>query len=144
MAFLKVDTREPSEITTWLSESCIEFDRTCLETGDFIINDEIVIERKTWADFISSISDGRLMKQADRLKEFKKAYILISGDFEQALQTTKMHRHAPIGAIASLTIRRGITVVMFPNFEDAMYFISRIVAKYKEEVELLSDKQKAE
>ena len=135
MTTLKVDTREPEKVTQWLSKHGVEFERTCLKTGDFSVEDEIVIERKTWVDFIGSIVDGRLMRQADRLKEFKHPYILISGDFERALMTTKMHRHCPLGAIASLSIKRGINIVCVPTDEDLFYLISRIVKKYEDTLE---------
>ena len=36
----------------------------CLKTGDYIINEEIAVERKTAVDFAQSIMDGRLFKQA--------------------------------------------------------------------------------
>jgi len=44
-----------------------------LKVGDFIINDEIAIERKTTQDFAQSIIDGRLFRQAENMK---KAYEL--------------------------------------------------------------------
>jgi len=40
-----------------------------LKVGDYIINDEIVIERKTTQDFAQSIIDGRLFKQAKNMKK---------------------------------------------------------------------------
>jgi ERCC4-type nuclease len=40
-----------------------------LVAGDYIINDSIVIERKTKTDFIQSIINGRLFAQCERMKK---------------------------------------------------------------------------
>ena len=37
-----------------------------LQTGDYLIDDEVLIERKTIADFATSLADGRLFPQAAR------------------------------------------------------------------------------
>jgi ERCC4-type nuclease len=39
-----------------------------LETGDYLIDDQLVVERKTVEDFAKSIVDTRLFRQASRLR----------------------------------------------------------------------------
>ena len=38
-----------------------------LGTGDYLIDDEVLVERKTIGDFVASLVDGRLFPQAARL-----------------------------------------------------------------------------
>ena len=40
-----------------------------LATGDYLIDDEVLVERKTVADFAASLVDGRLFPQAARLAQ---------------------------------------------------------------------------
>ena len=42
-----------------------------LSLGDFIVNDTILVERKSLSDLASSIYDGRYREQSERLIEFK-------------------------------------------------------------------------
>lgn len=51
-----------------------------LTVGDYLINDEILIERKTIVDFAASLVDGRLFPQAARLaRDGHRTLILIEG-----------------------------------------------------------------
>ncbi len=38
-----------------------------LESGDYLINNGVLIERKTCSDFATSLADGRLFPQAAKL-----------------------------------------------------------------------------
>jgi ERCC4-type nuclease len=38
-----------------------------LDTGDYLIDDEVLVERKTLGDFVASLVDGRLFPQTARL-----------------------------------------------------------------------------
>jgi len=52
-----------------------------LDIGDFQVSDRIVVERKTVSDFICSITDGRMLKQANEMKDnFEQPLILIEGE----------------------------------------------------------------
>ena len=51
-----------------------------LTVGDYLINDEVLIERKTLADFAASLVDGRLFPQAARLaRDDHRSLMLIEG-----------------------------------------------------------------
>lgn len=86
-----------------------------LETGDFKMNDTILIERKTWPDFALSIIQGRLFRQAIRLsravhdREVESASIIIEGS-ESQVDLLNISREALIGAITSLQIRFALPV----------------------------------
>ena len=59
-----MDERErASNVRHMLEEKGAEVKQVVLNVGDFILSDRIVVERKTRADFESSIIDGRLFTQ---------------------------------------------------------------------------------
>lgn len=64
-----IDSRE----TKLLEILRTDIQRTCLPLGDILFRkspDEVLIERKTWADLWSSIRDGRFREQRSRLLEW--------------------------------------------------------------------------
>jgi len=50
-----------------LSEPDVSLEIGTLKTGDFFINNFLLIERKTFKDLVASIKDGRIFQQAFRL-----------------------------------------------------------------------------
>ena len=76
-----VDDRElKSGICNELEKLNVEFKVLRLSIGDYIINDNIFIERKTVTDFLESLSDQRLSSQVANLKKNnKRAIIIIEG-----------------------------------------------------------------
>ena len=73
-----VDYREQrSGICDELKKIDIPFELKQLDIGDYIINNEIYIERKTIPDFIESLNDGRLFKQVHNLRDGNKRAIMI-------------------------------------------------------------------
>ena len=72
-----------------------------LTVGDYLINDEVLIERKTIADFSASLVDGRLFPQAARLaRDGHRTLMLIEGP--PAASMPDVHPHAIQGALVSL------------------------------------------
>ena len=72
---LYADSREPKGILELLNSRVSNIETGNLDIGDFIIkddNDEIkmIFERKTIADLMSSIKDGRYKEQSYRLSQF--------------------------------------------------------------------------
>jgi DNA excision repair protein ERCC-4 len=77
-----VDDREKaSGIVELLEKRNIEVSLERLRYGDYYIQPDWVIERKTALDFNQSIVDGRLFKQIARLKRFyDRIFLLIEGN----------------------------------------------------------------
>ena len=81
-----------------------------LEVGDFVLSDEVVIERKDVEDFASSIIDGRLFQQAAKLKaSYTKPVIVVEG--ESLTGSGRVRPEAMMGAYASILIDYGIPIV---------------------------------
>ena len=76
------DSREGnSKVIRHLSEMEIDVKINSMAVGDYQVSDEVVIERKTAQDFVSSIIDKRLFRQARELaEEFKKPLIIDEDD----------------------------------------------------------------
>ena len=73
-----VDEREKkSGIPDLLKGIGINLEIKTLPIGDYIVAPETVVERKTISDLVSSIFDGRLFDQCNRLKEHYQFPILL-------------------------------------------------------------------
>ncbi|MEM3402000.1 MAG: ERCC4 domain-containing protein [Candidatus Hadarchaeales archaeon] len=74
-----------------------------LQLGDFIVGEEVVVERKSADDFLQSLIDGRLHEQAKAMSEnFRCPVLIIEGD--DIYNRRKIHPNAIRGALAALAI----------------------------------------
>lgn len=72
-----------------------------LATGDYLIDNEVLIERKTAGDFVVSLVDGRLFRQVARLAHScYRSLLLIEGRTPTSIPD--VHPHAVEGALVSL------------------------------------------
>jgi len=111
-----VDEREKkSGIPDFLKKTGINLEIKTLQVGDYIVAPETVVERKTISDLVSSIFDGRLFDQCNRLKEhYQFPILLIEGDIDEIEELTEN----PLifyGAISSIAIDFKIPVIHTPN-----------------------------
>lgn len=79
-----VDERErKSGIPDLLKKIGLQVDIKTLPVGDYIVGPEMVVERKSISDLISSVFDGRLFVQCNRLKEhFANPVLLMEGNVD--------------------------------------------------------------
>lgn len=96
-----------------MHEDVKDFTIEPLETGDFIV-ENCIFERKTPPDFASSLQEGRLREQVERMaRSDYQPYILVEGDMSDF--STLEHSHMPSkslrGMTASIMARNGIPVV---------------------------------
>lgn len=72
-----------------------------LNAGDYLIDDAVLVERKTIGDFIASLVDGRLLPQTARLAHSRyRSLLMIEGPKPPSMPD--VHPHAVEGAIVSL------------------------------------------
>lgn len=109
-----IDHREStSEVAKLLTTNeSIHASYACLKIGDYIINDAIIIERKTLDDLVKSIIDGRLFKQAIFLSASNKWKAII-------LEGKSIHlnigREAIQGALITTTVLFQIPILRAQN-----------------------------
>ncbi|MGC8687824.1 MAG: ERCC4 domain-containing protein [Candidatus Micrarchaeia archaeon] len=104
------------------TEASIEFQN--LPVGDYILSDRICIERKTIRDFETSIIDGRLFDQINRIKDYYESPILlIEGEEEY-----KLNRNVIEGTLIAIYTDYNIPIIFSKNPEDTsriLYMIAK-------------------
>jgi ERCC4-type nuclease len=127
-----VDTREKqSLISSFLVNKKANFDFEKLEIGDYKI-ENIIIERKTFPDFISSIIDKRLMQQLSNLKKYEKQILIIEG-FDYNYSKFKIHENAIRGAFISVAIDFNTPLIFTKNEEDTANFLILTAKKFEKQ-----------
>jgi len=111
-----IDDRErKSGIPKLLKAVGVNVEVKTLPIGDYIVSHETVVERKSINDFMSSIFDGRLFDQCNRLKEnFKFPIILLEGNVDEIESITEN----PLifyGALSTVAVDFQIPVIPTPN-----------------------------
>lgn len=111
-----VDEREKkSGIPDLLKAVGVNIEIKTLPVGDYIVAPEIVVERKSIRDLISSIFDGRLFDQCNRLREhFQHPVILMEGDVDEIEEFTE-NPLVFYGALSSIALDFKIPVLPTPN-----------------------------
>ena len=107
------DRERGSEVIAELSKlPCTDVVVCRLPVGDYLIGGRVLVERKTVHDFVVSIKDGRLFKQATRLIQAApgKALMLLEGQ-QSVLAEPGMRREALQGALVTLSVVLGIPVL---------------------------------
>ena len=86
-----IDERErKSGIPKLLKAIGVNVELKTLPIGDYIVSPETVVERKSIHDLMSSIFDGRLFDQCNRLKDhFQFPIILLEGDVDEIESITE-------------------------------------------------------
>lgn len=80
---LQIDNRESNKR---ISSACQFFDDSydievgSYPVGDFIFDDKVVFEYKTAPDIVSSIIDGRVFRQVERMKQYPFHYVIVVGN----------------------------------------------------------------
>jgi len=108
-----MDDREPRDLMMQAMASCGCFavEVQHLPVGDYLIDDALLIERKTLADLVRSIVDGRLFQQALRLVEARYPAALILEGSARDLQECGMRWEAIQGALVTVTLFMGLPIL---------------------------------
>ncbi|KZX11841.1 ATP-dependent RNA helicase DbpA [Methanobrevibacter oralis] len=122
------DSREGnSKVIRHLSEMEIDVKIQSMAVADYQVSDEVAIERKTAKDFVDSIVDKRLFKQARELsEEFKRPLMILEGD---DLYSGMINPNAIRGSIASIALDFGISIIPTRNAQDTAAMIKRIAIR---------------
>lgn len=92
-----------------------------LPVGDYLVSEEVAIERKTFNDFINSIIDKRLFEQAKSLSQhYSKPIIIIEGR-DQTLRN--ISEEAVRGAMISMIMDFGLPILWTRDSLETAKFI---------------------
>ncbi|MCX8188376.1 MAG: helix-hairpin-helix domain-containing protein [Nitrososphaeria archaeon] len=125
MVSIIVDSRESkSKIPNLLKSMNIDIIFKFLEVGDYIINPETAVERKSVKDFVSSLFDGRLFNQIEQLSSsYTNAFLIIEGNYNEVESYMKNPKVVQC-AIASLLINYKIKLINSYSEDETALFLS--------------------
>ena len=145
MPFEQIDISRPalSKVIRHLSQMEMDVKIRSMAVGDYQVSDDVVIERKTAKDFVDSIIDKRLFKQARELsEEFKHPIIILEGD---DIYNGMIHPNAVRGTLATLAIDFGISILPTRDSQDTAAMIKRIAVREqdgeKNHIQIRTDKK---
>ncbi len=114
-----IDKREPSSFQS-LFDAADLVSTAQLKTGDFLIDDQWLFERKTVRDLCGSLVDGRLFKQALRMIQSEYHPVVILEGRSCDIQVCGVRREAVQGALITLTVFFGLPVLRSLNPEETV------------------------
>jgi len=127
------DYREKNSLVpSELSKLNIEVEFKELKIGDFVVG-ELVIERKTVSDFISSMLNRRLLTQLEEINQYEKKLLIIEGIDEQEMysdEETKMNPNSVRGFLLSILLKYKVPILFTKDYKDTAKFI-RVIANKK-------------
>ena len=138
------DSREGnSKVIRYLSQMEMGVKIQSMAVADYQVSDEVAIERKTAKDFVSSMIDKRLFKQARELsEEFKRPLMILEGD---DLYSGMVNPNAIRGTIASIALDFGISIIPTRDAQDTAAMIKRIAIREqsgeKTNIQIRTDKK---
>ncbi len=95
----------------------VELEFRALKVGDYIVSNEVAVERKTLNDFVSSIIDRRLFEQAKAMKDaYARPLLLLEGEEEVERGISK---EAMRGALLSVVLDIGVPALVGKDARDA-------------------------
>lgn len=127
-----VDNREKnSHITKLLTSFTQDIELKNLDIGDYILSDNVCIERKSTIDFVNSLLDSRLFEQLKKMKKYPNPILIIEGE-EDLYSIRKIHANAIRGFISSITLDFKIPIIRTKNEEDTVNYLIQIAKREQE------------
>jgi Fanconi anemia group M protein len=121
-----VDTREASaapKIVKGLIEHGANVQTQALEKGDYILSDQIAIERKTVNDFVYTLTRRYLFDQLFKLKDvYARPLVLIEGYMPIVYKFSKIRPTAVWGAMFAIA-KQGILIVHTSSQKETVDFL---------------------
>ena len=109
-----IDYREKNSlVASYLISLGFDVEFKELKIGDYAVKDTI-IERKTISDFISSMINGRLLKQLEELKQFENKLLIIEGISKQEIyadENSGVNANAIRGFLLSILLKHKIPIM---------------------------------
>lgn len=108
--------------------------------GDFVLDDEIVFERKTPSDFVKSLKNNRLESQVRRMTDeygASQTYLVIQGTLKDihTLERSGFDNRAINGFISSMSARWSTPPLFLDNRYEVTDMVVRIGRKHSEETD---------
>ena len=135
-----IDYREKNSlVASYLVKQGFPVEFKELKIGDYIVKN-IIIERKTVQDFISSMINHRLINQIEELKQYENKLLIIEGISEKELyseENTGINANAIRGFLLSILLKHKIPIIFSKNAEDTSKFINVLSKKKEKQFKIL-------
>jgi len=133
MMTVVIDTREQLEYAFSVPSV-----RRKLEAGDYSVEgfeDRVAVERKSMADFVSTVIRGRkrFHKELEKLRHYEAACVVVEGNFRDLLEgryLSDVHPNALAGSIASIIIDFGVPVYFCSDRQAACLFTETYLSRF--------------
>lgn len=135
-----IDTREStSRIPKLLKQNGARLHPQKLEVGDYVVSSRVIVERKTYSDFVNSIIDGRLFQpispgqhsQLARLAQQDFPLLIIQ--FEPEAISRQIHVNSVMGAISSIILDFKIPVIFTRNDSETAALLVQLAKREQDE-----------
>ncbi|HOO55140.1 MAG TPA: ERCC4 domain-containing protein, partial [Methanothrix sp.] len=127
-ALVAVDPRERS-LARMLESMGVGVTLKVLEVGDYVVSDRVAIERKTANDFIDSLIDpGRNLfgQVRDLARTYDRPILILEG---RDLYARQVHPNAIRGALASIAVDFGVSIIPTADEEETVSVIAAIARR---------------
>jgi Fanconi anemia group M protein len=128
-----VDARERSHVIIEHLRNKAKVIVRNLAVGDYLVSDRVVVERKTVKDFLQSLIDKRLLSQMRELVRNFPAVVLVLEGEEDLFSERNIHPNAVRGALASLLLDFGVSIIPTRDEEDTAAFIYSLAKREQED-----------
>lgn len=123
-----VDHREKNSlVVSYLIQHGFAIEYAQLPVADYLVHD-VAIERKTVADFKSSIINKRIMKQLFDLKQYKKHALILEG-INESMYEGILHENAFRGFLLSVIMNYQVPIIYTKSAEDTAKYIAVLAKK---------------
>ena len=128
-----VDKREyRSKVARNLAINGVTIEPQQLDVGDYILSSRIGIERKNTEDFLSSLIDGKLFKQIQRLRDsYSRPILILEG--EDLFTHRNINHNAIYGSLASISVDYGIPIMTTKDELETAKLLSVIANREQKE-----------
>lgn len=132
----KYSTKKENQV--YVGENVVHVEQ--LVVGDYIFDDKVCFEYKTSSDFIKSVMNGRVFKQAKYIQQYPFCYVIIVGNIAKEIQSQNQWKYwnrkgrlktftvnQALGAIARLA--KDGKVLQCDNQQQAFYLMQKVALK---------------
>lgn len=122
-----VDYREKNSLVSAIlieNKQIIQFEN--LDIGDYLL-EGIIIERKTYSDFVSSMINKRIFQQLEEIKKFPEYFLIIEGD-ENQINSDNLKKSSK-GLILSIITKYKIPIIFTKNEKETAEILIMLANK---------------
>ncbi len=128
------DSREKhSDVLKKLFSLTTKLEVKRLDVADYLVSDDVAIERKSVKDFVDSLVDGRLLEQLRTLVEtYSKPVIIVEGE-EDIYNQRNVQGAAIRGMISTIIIDYRVPLIWTKNSDETVAYIMSLASREQDE-----------